>query len=215
MAESDDFIHVPKRVFPPLYVSRGDASLDRLAFFHVLERLKTQKRTGWVDHKVPGPESISDHMYRMAILAMCSADRDLDVSKCVMMCLVHDLAEAQVGDIAPREGISKAEKRRLEAEAMHNFVHEMLHNSPAAQRIEVLWKEYEDGESNEARFVKDLDRFEMASQAFEYERNHSMQTLQPFFDSSLPSIRHPEVKQWGDDLAAERARNINSGSGNS
>jgi hypothetical protein len=23
---------------------------------------------------------------------------------------------------------------------MHNFVHDMLHNSPAAQRIEALWK---------------------------------------------------------------------------
>lgn len=25
-------------------------------------------------------------------------------------------------------------------EAMQNFVHDMLHNSPAAQRIEALWK---------------------------------------------------------------------------
>ena len=57
------------RVFPPLYVSSGNASADRLAFFHILERLKvrvwlscvmktltmrlqTQKRTGWVDHQV-------------------------------------------------------------------------------------------------------------------------------------------------------------------
>ena len=29
-----------KRVFPPLYVSSGDVAQDRLAFFHVLERLK-------------------------------------------------------------------------------------------------------------------------------------------------------------------------------
>jgi hypothetical protein len=61
-----------------------------------------------------------------------------------------------VGDIAPQEGITKAEKRRLEEvymsiivvighsqalqEAMHNFVHDMLHFSPAAQRIYALWK---------------------------------------------------------------------------
>ncbi|EKM50521.1 uncharacterized protein PHACADRAFT_129797 [Phanerochaete carnosa HHB-10118-sp] len=194
------------RTFPPLYKSSGDAAVDRLEFFHILERLKTQKRTGWVDHNVPGPESISDHMYRMAVLAMCTSDMSLDISKCVMMALVHDLAEAQVGDIAPREGIPKAEKRRLEAEAMDNFVYEMLHDSPAAQRIRALWQEYEAQESSEARFVKDLDRFEMASQAFEYERNHDMKTLQSFFDSSLPHLKHPEVKQWGEDLAAERER---------
>lgn len=137
---------------------------------------------------------------------MCSSDANLDIPKCVMMCLVHDLAEAQVGDIAPREGIPKAEKRRLETEAMRNFVQEMLHDSPAAQKIEALWKEYEDGQTNEARFVKDLDRFEMASQALEYERSHGAQNLQTFFDTSLPDIRHPEIQSWGKDLVAERQR---------
>ncbi|CAK5267503.1 unnamed protein product, partial [Mycena citricolor] len=152
------------REFPPLYQSTGDASSDRLAFFHLLERLKTQKRTGWVDHDIPNPESISDHMYRMAMLAMCTSDQTLDVAKCVMLCLVHDLAEAHVGDIAPREGFTSEEKRRLEAEAMDNIVHEMLHDSPAALKIRALWEEYEERQTPEAKFVKDLDRFEMACQ---------------------------------------------------
>ena len=39
---------------------------------------------------------------------------------------------------------------------MNNFVHEMLHYSPAAQRIEALWQEYEAGETAEARFVKGM-----------------------------------------------------------
>ena len=68
---------------------------------------------------------------------------------------------------------------------MHNFVHDMLHASPAALRIEALWKvrppgllltppstsmrrrglqEYEQGAIPEAKFVKDLDRLEMALQ---------------------------------------------------
>lgn len=192
------------RVFPPLYASSGDDSSDRLAFFHILERLKTQKRTGWIDHGIGKPESISDHMHRMAVLAMCTSDEKLDISKCVMMCVVHDLAEAQVGDITPREGISRAEKLRLEEEAMHNFIHEMLHNSPAAQRIEALWREYEDGKTPEARFVKDLDRFELASQAFEYERTYTARNLQTFFDTSLPKIRHTEVREWSEDLLKER-----------
>ncbi|KAF8159907.1 HD domain-containing protein [Crassisporium funariophilum] len=193
-----------KRTFPPLYVQSGDKSKDRLAFIHVIERLKTQKRTGWVNHKIPNPESISDHMYRMAVLAMLCDDTQLDVSKCVMMALVHDLAEAQVGDITPSEGIPKAEKHRLEAEAMHNFTHDMLHDSPAAQRITSLWQEYEDGQSAEAKFVKDLDRFEMASQALEYERAHSTTTLQPFFNNSIPNIQHSQVQDWGKSLLAER-----------
>lgn len=39
-------------------------------------------------------------------------------------------------------------------EAMQNFVHEMLHDSPAALRIMSLWKEYEVQATPEARFVK-------------------------------------------------------------
>jgi len=111
-----------------------------------------------------------------------------------------------VGDITPSEGIPKEEKHRLEAEAMSNFVHDMLHNSPAAQRIQSLWHEYEEGQSPEAKFVKDLDKFEMASQALEYEINHGSSTLQPFFDNSVPTLRHPEVKEWAQELMSERGQ---------
>lgn len=52
--------------------------------------------------------------------------------------------------------------------------------------------------------VLDLDRFEMAAQALEYERAHDSQTLQPFFDSSIPYLRHDEVREWGADLLRER-----------
>ncbi|GLB43216.1 putative HD domain-containing protein [Lyophyllum shimeji] len=166
----------------------------------------TQKRTGWVNHNISGPESISDHMYRMAMLAMLSSDNKLDIPKCVMMCLVHDLAEAHVGDITPDENISKEIKAQRESDAMHNFVYDMLHGTPAALRILALWKEYEERQTPEAKFVKDLDRFEMAAQAAEYERTHGVSTLQPFFDSSLPYLENPEVRAWGEDLAAERQR---------
>lgn len=44
----------------------------------------------------------------------------------------------------------------------------------------------------------------MATQALEYERVHDSQTLQPFFDSSIPRIRHAEVREWGADLLRER-----------
>jgi putative hydrolases of HD superfamily len=47
----------------------------------------------------------------------------------------------------------------------------------------------------------------MVSLAFEYERAHSVQ-LQAFFDSSLPHIRHPEVKEWGEYLARDRDQGL-------
>lgn len=44
----------------------------------------------------------------------------------------------------------------------------------------------------------------MAAQALEYEQAHGSQTLQPFFDSSIPQLRHTEVREWGADLLCER-----------
>jgi len=41
--------------------------------------------------------------------------------------------------------------------------------------------------------------------AREYEAAHALD-LQPFFDSSLPHLRHPEVKRWGEDLAQARSQ---------
>lgn len=39
------------RVFPPPYNATGNASIDRLAFFHVLEQLKvsTGRNSGWME----------------------------------------------------------------------------------------------------------------------------------------------------------------------
>ncbi|KAG6811228.1 hypothetical protein H0H92_008445 [Tricholoma furcatifolium] len=158
-----------ERIFPALYQSSGNVAVDRLAFIHVLEKLKMR-------YDVPS-----------------TRPRRGSRLKCF-----------KVGDIAPSENISKEEKTRRESEAMKNFVYDMLHSTPAALRILELWKEYEEGQTDEAKFVKDLDRFEMASQALEYERHHGATTLQPFFDSSLPKIRHPEIQGWGTDLSEER-----------
>ncbi|KAF8661192.1 hypothetical protein AX14_007281 [Amanita brunnescens Koide BX004] len=116
----------------------------------------------------------------MAILAMCMTDSSLDIPKCVMMAIVHDPAEAQVGDIRLQEAISFIIGRsQASQEAMLNFVHDMLHSSSPAQRNYALWKECEEGQTAEAKFVKDLDRFEMASQALEYEKTkrHSSSTI--------------------------------------
>ncbi|EGG12679.1 uncharacterized protein MELLADRAFT_32510 [Melampsora larici-populina 98AG31] len=199
-----------------------------LQFMHIIEKLKTTKRAGWVREEAKQPESIADHMYRMAMLAMMSQDDPaLDVPKCVMLAIVHDLAEAEVGDITPLDGISREEKHRREEQAMKRFTHELLPaGSVAGKRIWDLWQEYEQGETREAKFVKDIDRFELALQGVEYEKSgvsvqvsfsisnigasrlifnvsllgDNLEKLQPFFDTTIPHITHPEVKMWANKL---------------
>ncbi|XP_053140752.1 5'-deoxynucleotidase HDDC2 isoform X5 [Hemicordylus capensis] len=122
--------------------------------------MKRVPRTGWVYRKVANPESVSDHMYRMAVMAMVTEDKTLNKDRCIRLALIHDMAECIVGDIAPADNISKEEKHRRE-------------------------EEYEYQSSAEARFVKELDQCEMILQALEYEELEGKPgRLQDFYDST-------------------------------
>ncbi|XP_063958735.1 5'-deoxynucleotidase HDDC2-like [Lytechinus pictus] len=142
-------------------------------------------------------------MYQMAIMAMIITDKSLDKNRCVQIALVHDMAECIVGDITPADGISKEEKHRREKETMEKL--SKLAGPESGQEMYQLWKEYEEQSSAEARFVKDLDRFEMISQAFQYEkRENKPGLLQEFFDSTQGKFSHPLVIEWVEELNKQR-----------
>ena len=70
------------------------------------------------------------------------------------MALVHDLAESQVPDFTPFDNITPEEKYRLEEEAMKK----LCFNIPSGDHILSLWYEHEDGKTEEAKFVRKLDK---------------------------------------------------------
>ncbi|WFD30909.1 hypothetical protein MSPP1_001933 [Malassezia sp. CBS 17886] len=188
--------------------AKGSGKQDDLCkllyYMHYLQNLKISKRTGWSHHNIPQPESIADHMYRMAMLAMLLDEDGIDLRKCVLMALVHDLAEAQVGDLTPLCNVDKEEKKRREHDAVHYFTHDLLGDSHAAQQIRALWMEYEERASPEARLVKDLDCFELCLQAYEYEKVHGTRDLQQFWTGAAPKIMHPRIRTWVDALLRKR-----------
>jgi putative hydrolase of HD superfamily len=145
------------------------ASTDALLrLFHLAGRLKDTPRAGWGMRGIPSPESVAEHSYRAALMALVlapRADPPLDVSRCVALALVHDLAEALVGDITPYDGIGADEKRRREDEAMRS-----LAALAGDESLLALWREYDAAASPEARFVKEMDKLETVFQAAEYER---------------------------------------------
>jgi putative hydrolase of HD superfamily len=187
------------------------SSTSPLPFFHVLERLKVTKREGWRRHGISGGESIADHMYRMAVMTMLAPPAlaaRLDVQRCTAMALVHDMAEALVGDITPVEGVSKAEKSRREAAAMAYLARDLLGSvapgGTAGQRLQALWAEYEASETLEARFVHDVDKVELLLQMLEYERRERGRRDLGEFAHVVDGVGLPEVRQWCDELLRER-----------
>lgn len=91
---------------------------------------KLLKRSGWVFHKVKNPESVADHSWGLTFLAMMYAPKHLDKLKCLELAIIHDLAEIEVGDITPRDGVSSIEKNKLEMLAMKKIVNRISTPSP-------------------------------------------------------------------------------------
>ncbi|XP_064196184.1 HD domain-containing protein 2 isoform X2 [Anguilla rostrata] len=183
---------------------------NMLQFMKLIGQLKRVPRTGWVYRNVKQPESVSDHMYRMSMMALTITDRNVNRDRCMKLALVHDMAECIVGDIAPADNISKTEKHRREEEAMKHLTG--LLQEDLRKEIYELWTEYEQQSSPEARLVKELDQLEMILQAHEYEElEHTPGRLQEFFDSTQGRFHHPEVLQLVKSLNEERAGHIATG----
>lgn len=178
-----------------------------LNFLHLATNLKKTPRTGWVKRNVKNPESIADHMYRMSLMALLMEGNNegYDVNHCIKLAIVHDLAECIAGDITPVCGVSEAEKHDMESRAMDEIAR-MLGDCEASRSIRALWEEYEAGETQEAKLVKDFDKIEMIAQAEEYEREQSDRgiELQEFFDSTAGKWRTDIGKQWAKQVTDER-----------
>jgi len=175
-----------------------------LRFFHLAGRLKSTPRAGWALRGVVSPETVAEHSHRVALLALVLAPRaapPLDVSRCVALALVHDLAEALVGDITPYDGVSADEKHRREAGAMRQ-----LADLAGDASLLALWREYDAAESPEARFVKELDKLETVLQAAEYEQGGDAApgALDEFWRSAHARLTSPATRAVLDALRRER-----------
>ena len=110
-------------------------------------------------------ESVAGHSWGVAFLAMQICPPELDRLKVIEMAVCHDVAEVRVGDITPHDGISAEEKIRIETEAMLS----LSKGFPRGDHMLELYREYEVGETAEARFLKLCDKLDMAFQSYVYQ----------------------------------------------
>ena len=178
-------------------------------FLTVARGLKTTLRTGWVRQEAsPRIESVADHSWRISLMAMVAAgqqdtDSGVDTNRLLQMALVHDLAESTVGDITPHCGVSDKDKYQMELDAMQKLTDKL--GEKQGKHLLDLWKEYEKGESMEAKLCKDLDKLEMILQAQEYETDgQNKKSLDGFFDSTRDKWRTELGAAWGAEIEARR-----------
>ncbi len=172
-----------------------------LDFFHTVMELKNIPRKGWKDKiGIPNPESVADHSYSVTVMAMILSDfKKLDTQKILKMSLLHDLAESIIGDFTPGE-ISKKDKIEIENEAMTKILSKLPSN--LTNKYNEIWKEFQNQKSKEAILLHEIDRLEMALQAFKYgSEGYPQDKLEVFFLSAKKKIKSKEVLEILDEIS--------------
>jgi len=171
-----------------------------IELFFEFAQLKNLYRQGWLDKGVSelDCETVADHSFGVALLGYIIAEEyrhDLDSQRVMRLGLLHDLGEIYAGDITPREDISSKDRFIKE----HDAVQKVFSHLSNPEKYINLWLEVEREESPEAKFVKQVDRLEMALQANLYERmNYS--NLDEFFLYVQKRITSNELKSILDDV---------------
>jgi putative hydrolase of HD superfamily len=161
---------------------------DLSLFFHSVLELKCIKRTGWASKvQVEDAESVADHTFSMATMAMLLSDMlGFDTHKVIKMVLLHDLAESMVGDYMPGDVIAR-QKLAKEKKAM-KFILSSLPKE-VREEYEEIWLEYLHNRTEIARFVHRIDKLEMALQANHYaKQGYADKLLSPFFESAKTAV---------------------------
>ena len=141
-----------------------------------LQRLKHLDRTGWTLRGLPnGTESVAAHSFGVIVTAMLLADKfnahgiSVDVEKVLRIALLHDWAEARVGDMPRTATLYFGSEARKQAE-MAAFSDVVSEVDAAKGLYANLYKDYEHRSSLEARLVKAADVLDLLVQVLALER---------------------------------------------
>lgn len=179
----------------PINYLNGENIHPIIRFFFEYTNLKRLYRQGWLQRDIPKEvvESVADHSFSIALLAYVIAEEylpRLDSSKVMRMALMHDLGEVHAGDITPSDNVPIEKKAQAEWDSINRLFSNFTHGDNYLS----LWREFEEGSSDEAVFVGEIDKLEMALQASVYEHG-GFANLDDFFLSVQQRIFEPEVKK--------------------
>lgn len=136
--------------------------VNELKFLKIAENLKKELRHSWLSNG--RHESVAEHSWRLSLMVIRYAhklDQKIEIEKALQLALIHDLAEAKVGDIPIFNCVTAASKKqKYENEHQAMLEIKAMIADKNGDEIYNLWMEYEKQETPESKFVKALDKLE-------------------------------------------------------
>lgn len=130
-----------------------------LRIINLSENLKFERRHSWLSNGEI--EHVAEHCWRLSLMVYLIApklEHPVDLEKSLKLSIIHDLAEAVVGDI-PAFDLKTDEDKKNKYLAEKSAIKEICEILGETD-LKTLWDEYEDNQTLEAKFVKALDRLE-------------------------------------------------------
>lgn len=169
--------------------------------FERLNTLKRIPRTGWLLCNVPlvEVEDVAQHTFDVATITLLLADelkgKSLDRERALRMALVHDWAEASVGDFpytALKHLGPAGTKKNIEGRALD----ELLRGLRDKEKYMGLWKEYSEKRTLEAKLVHTADYLSILVQAIKYrERGNRSREIEELWRAVEKDLR-PYINEF-------------------
>lgn len=106
-------------------------------------------------------ENDAEHAWHMAIMAFLLkeyANEEVDISKVILMCLIHDVVEIDAGDTYAYDSVNLKTQKEREDKAKER-IFSMLPDDQKDILIS-LFDEFEEGKTPEAKFAKAMDNLQ-------------------------------------------------------
>ncbi|WP_226672290.1 HD domain-containing protein [Rossellomorea aquimaris] len=127
------------------------------------EKLKSEMRHSWLSNG--RQECVAEHTWRVSLMAMLMESyltQKVDLAILLKMIIIHDLVEAEAGDIPAFDTMSdpaaKEQKAANERKSIER-IRDLLGNSLGKELYD-LWHEFEEKETYEAKVANALDKLE-------------------------------------------------------
>ncbi len=106
-------------------------------------------------------ENDAEHAWHMAIMAYLLAEysnEPVDIKRVMIMCLIHDIVEIDAGDTYAYDTEGKVTQKERE-DAAAKRIYSLLPEDQAAELMSIF-REFEEGESAEAKFARAMDNLQ-------------------------------------------------------
>ena len=132
----------------------------QIAFIKEIDKIKYIQRRSKLFNS-DRRENDAEHRWHLAMMAIVLAEHSnnsIDLLKVLKMVLIHDIVEIDAGDTF----IYDTTKKHANIDEEHIAAKRIFGLLPQEQAEELLalWEEFEEGETDEAKFAKTMDRFE-------------------------------------------------------